>query len=222
MKDISFYSRKFEFEIEVLARCAWKGIELSSVPVDVYYAPKDERVSHFRPFKDFFRISIVNTLLCILAFGYYIPRNTLRSFRKKSLKQVIQEDILKSSDSNFKISAAIGFGIFMGIFPVWGYQLIIGFSLAHLFKLNKSIFFIFANISLPPMIPFILYLSYLTGGIVEGKSSWLLPVPKEFSFEFVWANLGQYMIGAVVFSVIAGIPSFLISYSIFYIVRGRK
>ncbi len=49
MKKMVFFTRKYEFEIEVLVRAAWKGIKVLSVPVSVYYAPKGERVSTFRP-----------------------------------------------------------------------------------------------------------------------------------------------------------------------------
>ena len=45
------------------------------VPVRVYY-PED-RVSHFRPFADFFRISVLNTALCVLALVYGYPRMLL-------------------------------------------------------------------------------------------------------------------------------------------------
>ena len=68
LKGMRFFTRKYEFEIEVLVRAAWKGVKVVSVPVTVYYAPKEERVSHFRPFKDFSRISILNTFLVSSAF----------------------------------------------------------------------------------------------------------------------------------------------------------
>ncbi|HRQ51206.1 MAG TPA: glycosyltransferase family 2 protein, partial [Agriterribacter sp.] len=63
MSGMRFFTRKYEFEIEVLVRAAWKGIAITAVPVSVYYAPKAERVSHFRPFRDFLRISLLNALL---------------------------------------------------------------------------------------------------------------------------------------------------------------
>ncbi len=57
LRDLNFYTHKYEFEIEVLVRASWKGIAIESVPVKVYYSPKETRISHFRPFKDFSRIS---------------------------------------------------------------------------------------------------------------------------------------------------------------------
>ena len=44
-------------------------------------------------------------------------------------------------------------GIFMGIVPIWGYQMLATLFLAHVLKLNKVIAIVAANISIPPMIP---------------------------------------------------------------------
>jgi len=83
LKDVSFITRKFEFEIEVLVRASWRGIEMAEVPVKVFYAPREERISHFRPFKDFTRISILNTVLVTIALLYIKPRDFLRGLKKK-------------------------------------------------------------------------------------------------------------------------------------------
>ena len=80
----NFITRKFEFEIEVLVTSAWRGIEITEVPVRVFYADKENRVSHFRPFKDFTRISILNTFLVTIALFYIKPRDFFRGIKKKN------------------------------------------------------------------------------------------------------------------------------------------
>ena len=84
LKDFQFFTRKYEFEIEVLVRAAWNGIAVTEVPVKVFYAKKEERVSHFRPFRDFTRISILNTFLVLITFLYIKPRDFYRSIKKKT------------------------------------------------------------------------------------------------------------------------------------------
>lgn len=79
-----FITRKYEFEIEVLVRAAWSGIGITQVPVRVYYAEKEKRISHFRPFRDFTRISILNTFLVLITFLYIKPRDLFRSIKKKT------------------------------------------------------------------------------------------------------------------------------------------
>jgi glycosyltransferase involved in cell wall biosynthesis len=81
---LSFITRKYEFEIEVLVRGAWAGLEVIQVPVRVYYPEKEKRISHFRPFQDFTRISILNTFLVTIAFLYIKPRDLFRRLKKKT------------------------------------------------------------------------------------------------------------------------------------------
>lgn len=78
MSGMQFYTRKFEFEIESIVRAAWSGIPIAQVPVSVYYPAPGERVSHFRPFRDFTRISLLNTVLVTIAFLYIKPRDFIR------------------------------------------------------------------------------------------------------------------------------------------------
>lgn len=73
MKKISPFCHRYEAEIELLVRSAWKGIRLMPIPIQVFYPKKEERVSHFRPKRDFLRISLLNTLLCFVAVIYGYP-----------------------------------------------------------------------------------------------------------------------------------------------------
>jgi glycosyltransferase involved in cell wall biosynthesis len=84
LSKIKFLTKKFEFEIEVLVRGAWAGIDVVEVPVKVYYPEKGKRISHFRPFKDFTRITLLNTFFVLTAFLYIKPRDFFRRFKKKN------------------------------------------------------------------------------------------------------------------------------------------
>ena len=46
--DLPVRARRYDYEVEILVRAAWAGIPLRSVPIDVWYPERDERVSHFR------------------------------------------------------------------------------------------------------------------------------------------------------------------------------
>ena len=79
---LSLLTDKYEAEFELLVFPSWHGVELVSIPIDVYYPPKEERVSHFRAGKDFARISILNTVLCVLALIYGLPLRVYRFVMK--------------------------------------------------------------------------------------------------------------------------------------------
>ncbi len=84
LKDIRFVTWKFEFEIEVIVRGAWSGIDVVEVPVKVFYPEKGKRISHFRPFTDFTRIVLLNTLFVLTAVFYIKPRDLFLSLKKKT------------------------------------------------------------------------------------------------------------------------------------------
>jgi glycosyltransferase involved in cell wall biosynthesis len=48
-------SKRFEFEVEILVRAVWSGIPILEVPVQAIYGPAEDRVTHFRPWMDFWR-----------------------------------------------------------------------------------------------------------------------------------------------------------------------
>ncbi len=76
---LHFLTYRYEAELELLVFQCWKGVRMRPVGIRVYYPPEGERVTHFRPFRDFFRISVLNTVLCVLALFYGLPSRLLRS-----------------------------------------------------------------------------------------------------------------------------------------------
>lgn len=205
-----FYTNKFEFEIEVIVRAAWKGIVVKNIPIQVLYDPA-ERVSHFRPFQDFTRISILNTVLVTNALLYIKPRDFFRKAKKKGFKKFFLEDILESSDSNFKKSAAIALGIFIGLSPFWGFQTILLFTLAALFRLNKVIAFLTSNVSFPPFIPLIIYGSLKIGSIFVTSDAPLI-LDSSMTFDDIQKNAAQYIIGSLILASVSALTVGLISY----------
>lgn len=72
------FSSRYEAELEMLVRLCWADVDIQTAPIKVYYAPDGERITHFRPFADFSRISVMNTVLCTGALIYYWPKKLFR------------------------------------------------------------------------------------------------------------------------------------------------
>jgi len=104
-------------------------------------------------------------------------------------------------------------GFFMGIAPFWGYQMLLCLAIAHILKLNKAISIVAANISIPPMIPVILYASFVMGGVFMQEPG-NIDFSKEITLETVKIHGFQYLIGsfalAFAAAVISGITTFLL------------
>lgn len=93
----------------------------------------------------------------------------------------------------------------MGIIPIWGFQLAAAITLSFLFRLNKGLVIIAANISIPPMIPLILFLSYQMGALWMGNDAGHITFTTEITLENVKSNLLQYVLGAVSLAIVAGV-----------------
>lgn len=212
MKGMKFITRRYEFEVEVLVRAAWRGIAVRNIPVNVFYPEKSERVSHFRPGKDFTRISILNTFLVLGALLFYYPWRFLRSLTKENIRRFIADNVTRSRDSNPRLAASIGLGIFFGIAPLWGYQMIAAGVTAHFTRLNKAVAIISSNISIPPMIPFILYGSYWTGAQVLQRD---MPLAlSDITLERVAADMFQYIVGSFTMAAVCAIAATAIGYTL--------
>ena len=83
MSGLALLTSRYEAELELLVFSAWRGTDLIPIKINVFYPKGEERVSHFRPFWDFFRISVLNTVLCVVALVYGWPSRLIRKTRRR-------------------------------------------------------------------------------------------------------------------------------------------
>ena len=160
-------AERYAFELEFMVRAAWLNIPLLPVPVRCTYSPEQMRHSHFRPVVDLVRITLMNIGLVLQSWT--IPQGVRAAWsvgEHRPLRRVIGEFFAENAGQPGRLSLAVGLGLFCGIAPIWGYQMLVAATLAHLFRLNKAITLLASNISIPPVAPFILY-----GGLALGH--WL-------------------------------------------------
>ena len=88
INSLDLYTSRFELEIEVIVKAAWKGVKVINLPVKVLYDP-NERVTHFKPWQDVARITVLNIWFVFVAAFYIAPRNLLRKLigRKKPVSK---------------------------------------------------------------------------------------------------------------------------------------
>lgn len=195
INEIRLYTKKFELEIEVIVKAAWRQVKVKNIPIKVFY--EENRVTHFRPFWDITRITLLYTWFVLVSFFYIHPRDTYVDFKRKGFKRFWKENIIKSEEPAHKKAAAIALGVFVGISPLWGFHTLLVFVLAAFFKLNKVVAFLFSNISIPPLIPFIIYISYQVGSFITGRGfRWELR-PQDFdSATDLLQGFWQYIVGS--------------------------
>ena len=83
LSGLALLTSRYEAELELLVFSAWHGVDLVPIPINVFYPKGEERVTHFRPFWDFFRISVLNSVLCVVALVYGWPSRLIRKARRR-------------------------------------------------------------------------------------------------------------------------------------------
>lgn len=63
LTDIKCIAEHYAFETEILVRGVWGGMNVVNVNISVFYPEREKRISHFKPFLDNLRISLLHSRL---------------------------------------------------------------------------------------------------------------------------------------------------------------
>ena len=133
--------------------------------------------------------------------------------KKKSLNEFLEQYLIRSHETPHTKAFSVALGIFWGISPLWGFQIWFVLFFAWLFKLNKALAVLVSNISIPPMIPLILFLSYESGRIWMGNHATRLMYSNGLTLEVIRQNLLQYVLGsltlAAICALVAGVGTYV-------------
>jgi len=88
LASLKFIGSRYEFEVEALVKAVWAGVGLRDVDVTVQYFSGADRITHFKSFRDNFRISLMYTLL--------VSRNLLPVPFRRPSKGVISSSVAAS------------------------------------------------------------------------------------------------------------------------------
>jgi uncharacterized protein (DUF2062 family) len=214
-------SGRYAFELEFMVRASWIGTPIVAVPVKCTYEPDQLRQSHFRPVRDLAHITIMNIGLVLQS--WFVPRPLRVAWsqgQRWSLRKTVREFFIEHAEKPGELSLAVGLGLFFGIVPIWGFQMIAAAAVAHRCRLNKAITLLASNISIPPLAPFIVY-----GGLVLGH--WLFTgkvmhlAPSQVNMASVREYFGQWFVGSVVLAVLAAVAGTILTYAGVRLVRRK-
>jgi len=132
-------------------------------------------------------------------------------FSKKNLKKIADEFISPDQSDGLKAFSA-GVGIFMGIIPAWGLQTLAAVFIAVVFRLNKAIVVICSQISFPPFLPLILFISYRIGSMWTGG----------IGGANINRQLQQYLYGGITLAVLAGLTVGFLTYITLKLTKALK
>ena len=216
--ELSLRKQKYDFEIEVLVKGLWTGIPIQEVPIAVNYVAGSK--SHFRPFRDFMLVSALIFSLFLKKLFLPGPLLKLRSLRvyqegigNQRFHKMIMETLAHECSSPWHFAFSVGVGVFFGIAPLWGFQMLAALIAAHKLGLSKAISLISSNISFPAAIPFIIYGSLLVGRwALSGAIDYSLNLDRSILEVAVKTYASEYLVGSVLLATVAGSIATLLAY----------
>lgn len=205
-------SGRYAFELEFMVRAAWIGAKIVAVPVKCSYEPGRTGTSHFRTVRDFVHITNMNILLVLQSWFVPAPLRVAWSQGERwGFLRSAREFFSEHAHDPGHMSLSVGLGLFFGIVPIYGFQMILAAAAAHWLRLNKAIALVASNISIPPLAPFV-----IGGGFILGH--WMftgevlplsLPDMKDArALEYVW----EWLAGSVVLALLVAALGTVVTY----------
>ena len=216
-------SGRYAFELEFMVRAAWVGTPIVAVPVKCTYEISKVGLSHFRPVRDLAHITIMNIGLVLQS--WFVPRSLCVAWsfgKKKSLRITVAEIFSENAHEPGRLAGAVGLGLFFGIAPLWGLQTVTALAIAHFLRLNKAITLLASNISIPPMMPFILYTALALGHwMFTGENLGFDFSPTQMTRARALEYLWQWLAGSVALAALVAGFGTLITYGVARLVRKK-
>jgi uncharacterized protein (DUF2062 family) len=229
--------RRYDFETEILARLAWGGVTIRSVPVRCIYFPRDERVSHFRPVIDTLRGVRVNVFLVArrllpLPFRRLVQTPAQEgpvrfgSWWKWSTWREAVRGALRTGSTNSELAMAFALGIFVGLTPFYLVQTLLAIYFARRLHLNVLMAVIGSQISIPPLMPVWATASYAVGHLLLTGEWVLADAPSAGEFSWTLSALGPKLwtvvVGSFPVAVTMAVLSLFAARALLYCVRGQR
>jgi len=155
---LKFTEVRYSFEVEVLVRSAWAGLDLCDVPISVYYPPREKRVSHFRSFVDNVRISWLNTRLTLRSMLPWPHRRIIETGSGAASISVVRplrslRVLLREEATPRGLAGAAFVGVFLGALPLIGIHTIAILLVAGYLAQNRVAAVAASQLCMPPFVP---------------------------------------------------------------------
>lgn len=217
LNNLKLSETRYAFEIEVLAKAAWAGIPLKTVPISVYYPKSEERVSHFHKLKDNLTISLLNTRLTMRSmlplphgkFSSSLEEGITVTHPIRSLRLLLEDE---ATPHELALSGALG--AVLGTLPLIGLHSIGILLLAGWLRLNKICGLAVSQLCIPPFVPAIC----IEVGHYVCHGRWLTEISMETLGYQALDRLWEWVIGSLIVApaaaVLVGGIIWLLSYLI--------
>ena len=209
-------TRRYNFEAEILARAAWANLELHDVPIRTYYPVPGERISHFHPWKDNFRLSCIHAHLVGIRMLPF-PKRKLRPapgfpysvFRPRELFRAL----LNENSSPEVLAVSAGVSSFLAVLPLPGCHILAILYVTERLHLNKIMALAIQNLYMPPLSPFLC----IELGFRMRNGRWLTELTLQSGVRELHLRIFEWFLGSLILApfwmiVSGGLVYFITAY----------
>jgi glycosyltransferase involved in cell wall biosynthesis len=222
MSSLSLTGHRYDFEVEVLAKAAWAGLEIQSVEIGVTYEEPGRRVSHFKPFLDNLRISHRHAKLVgrrLLPWPHrqlvqraedspvMLLRHPIRFFRGLLLEHATPAEL----------GAAAAVGTFIATLPLISLHTILILYVATRLHLNRVMAVAIQNLCMPPVVPFVC----VELGYRMRHGHWLTEMTRENWVNQAPQRVWEWFLGSLVAAPVIALVTGLLVFGIAACLGGK-
>jgi len=212
-------SSRYGFETEIITRAGWAGVPVVEAPVRCHYFPKDQAVSHFRPWVDSLRAIGMHGRLLLRALLPFTrrrytseipegPRSARERWRRVArwMNPVGAWRQLRADETGRATAAAgLAVGAFIANLPAYGFQTLLSLYCARRLHLHPVAVVAGSQLSTPPVGPFLVAAAVAVGHVLlHGRLPMLGEYRAAAARGGVWNVLGSVVVEWTLGSFIVG------------------
>jgi glycosyltransferase involved in cell wall biosynthesis len=203
----------YDFEAEVLARAAWAGLSLKSVPIRVIYPKPEERVSSFRPFLDNFRLTHAHAMM-VLRRLLPVPHRKLVEKKKEFDLSLLRHPgkvlrlLLKENATPEGLALAAAVGLFIGVLPIFFLHTGVILYFSQRLGLNKIVSLNIQHLAMPPFVPALC----IELGYFMRHGVWLTDLSFATVFREFSSRLYEWFLGSLIVAPLAAALAWVVIY----------
>jgi uncharacterized protein (DUF2062 family) len=158
LEGLDLGEKRFSFEVEVLVKSAWAGVELRDLDIPVTYQKAGERISHFDKLRDNLRLSLLNTRLTIRSILPWHTRRLVKDASGRSRISALRpmhslQLLLAENTTPRDLAEAGALGMFIGALPLVAVQTITVLAVAGYLRMNRMVALAVNQLCTPPFVP---------------------------------------------------------------------
>lgn len=205
LSKLRYLSSHYNFEAEILVRAAWGNLEIRNLPVRVHYPPRAERISHFKPFRDNFRLTCIHFHLVALRLLPFPKQKLLEKKREWSIfrPRELLKMLLKENADPAGLGVSAGVGSFLAVLPLPGCHILAILYVTERLHLNKIMALAIQNLYMPPLSPFLC----IELGYFMRYGRWLTELSFRTCAQEMHLRIWEWFLGSLILAPFWGILS---------------